>query len=83
MSWSVSGESKTRGYNFAYDNLSRLTLSLIHIYYAFMGTNGIPAPADANFKYDAETGYHTRYTASAKTFLTGTLTARLLSLIHI
>ena len=45
--------------------------------YAFMGTNGIPASADANFKYDAETGYHTRYTASAKTFLTGTLTARL------
>jgi RHS repeat-associated protein len=45
--------------------------------YAFMGTNGIPASADANFKYDAETGYDTRYTASAKTFLTGTLTARL------
>ncbi|WP_024996742.1 RHS repeat-associated core domain-containing protein, partial [Bacteroides graminisolvens] len=45
--------------------------------YAFMGTNGIPASTDANFKYDAETGYHTRYTASAKTFLTGTLTARL------
>jgi len=25
MSWSVSGENKTRGYNFTYDNLSRLT----------------------------------------------------------
>ncbi|MDD3211173.1 MULTISPECIES: RHS repeat domain-containing protein [Bacteroides] len=45
--------------------------------YAFMGTNGIPASTDANFKYDAETGYDTRYTASAKTFLTGTLTAKL------
>ena len=45
--------------------------------YAFMGTNGIPASTDANFKYDAEAGYHTRYTASAKTLLTGTLTARL------
>jgi hypothetical protein len=45
--------------------------------YAFMGTNGIPASTDANFKYDAETGYDTRYTASAKTFLTGALTAKL------
>ncbi|MDD3211172.1 MULTISPECIES: RHS repeat domain-containing protein [Bacteroides] len=45
--------------------------------YAFMGTNGIPASTDANFKYDAETGYDTRYTASTKTFLTGTLTAKL------
>ena len=44
--------------------------------YAFMGANGIPAFTDANFKYDAETGYDTRYTI-AKTFLTGTLTAKL------
>ncbi len=45
--------------------------------YAFMGTNGIPASTDANFKYDAETSYDTRYTTSARIFFTGTLTARL------
>ena len=37
--------------------------------YAFMGTNGIPASTEANFKYDAETSYDTRYTTSARIFL--------------
>ena len=45
--------------------------------YAFMGTNGIPASTDANFKYDAETSYDTRYTTSARIFFTGALTAKL------
>ena len=68
-----------KGYSLSGITLVSPTVLNVSYYddYAFMGTNGIPASTDANFKYDAETGYHTRYTASAKTFLTGTLTARL------
>ncbi len=68
-----------KGYSLSGITLVNPTVLNVSYYddYAFMGTNGIPASTDANFKYDAETGYHTRYTASAKTFLTGTLTARL------
>ena len=68
-----------KGYSLSGITLVSPTVLNISYYddYAFMGTNGIPASTDANFKYDAETGYDTRYTASAKTFLTGTLTARL------
>ncbi|TWV06055.1 RHS repeat-associated core domain-containing protein [Bacteroidaceae bacterium HV4-6-C5C] len=43
--------------------------------YAFIGSNGIDSGIAA---YDALTGFDTRYTVSAKTFLTGTLTAQLL-----
>ncbi len=43
--------------------------------YAFIGSNGIDSGITA---YDAQTGFDTRYTVSAKTFLTGTLTAQLL-----
>ena len=68
-----------KGYSLSGITLVNPTVLNVSYYddYAFMGTNGIPASTDANFKYDAETGYDTRYTASAKTFLTGTLTARL------
>ncbi len=68
-----------KGYTLSGITLVSPTVLNISYYddYAFMGTNGIPASTDANFKYDAETGYDTRYTASAKTFLTGTLTAKL------
>ena len=68
-----------KGYSLSGITLVSPTVLNVSYYddYAFMGTNGIPASTDANFKYDAETGYHTRYTASAKTFLTGTLTAKL------
>ena len=67
-----------KGYSLSGITLVNPTVLNVSYYddYAFMGTNGIPASTDANFKYDAETGYDTRYTI-AKTFLTGTLTAKL------
>ncbi len=43
--------------------------------YAFIGSNGIDSGIAA---YDAQAGFDARYTVSAKTFLTGTLTAQLL-----
>ncbi len=68
-----------KGYSLSGITLVNPTVLNVSYYddYAFMGTNGIPASTDANFKYDVETGYDTRYTVSAKTFLTGTLTAKL------
>ena len=59
-----------KGYSLSGITLVNPTVLNVSYYddYAFMGTNGIPASTDRNFKYDAETGYDTRYTASAKTF---------------
>lgn len=41
--------------------------------YAFMGSNDIPS--EGNFGYESMTGYGKRYSHSAKTFLTGSLSA--------
>ncbi len=45
--------------------------------YAFMGKNGIPDSIDTNFRYEPILGFGIRHEESAKTFLTGTLTAKL------
>lgn len=44
--------------------------------YNFMGKNSIPDSTNVNFKYEAVSGYGTRYTTSSKGLLTGTLNAQ-------
>ncbi len=66
-----------KGYTLSGVTLSTPKVLNVNYYddYAFIGTNGIDSGITA---YDALTGFNTRYTTSAKTFLTGTLTAQLL-----
>ena len=43
--------------------------------YSFMGQNGIPGSTDADYRYESEAGYGTRYTGGHKGLLTGRYTA--------
>lgn len=45
--------------------------------YKFMGKNGVPSENDSNYKYDVVSDYDKRYSGSAQSLLTGTLTAKL------
>ena len=66
-----------KGYALSGVTLTSSTVLSVNYYddYAFIGSNGIDSGVTT---YDSQTGFDTRYTVSAKTFLTGTLTAQLL-----
>ena len=68
-----------RGYSLAGITLTNPKLLTVNYYddYSFLNKSSIPEFNNTNFAYDALTGFDTYYTASAKTFLTGTLSAKL------
>ncbi|MBP1615015.1 MAG: hypothetical protein H6Q13_2463 [Bacteroidetes bacterium] len=68
-----------KGYTLSGITLVSPTVLNVNYYddYAFMGKNGIPDSTDTYFRYEPISGFGIRYKESAKTFLTGTLTAKL------